>query len=375
MCVGRAGARLPELHRQRPGEFDPPSRRRVHARAVRALLRRPRCGPQGPAPGRDDRGSLVAGLGGGRERSRAGPRDDRPAVAARSGRFLRVSLPGRLLDLAPARLFVHRSGQGAPLVLLHGFLVSHWYFRPVIAPLAERFEVIALDLPGHGESDNPPPDRFGYDFPAMADLVVAALDALGVGKVRLYGHSMGGGIALTLAARHPDRVERLLLEDPAVYPLPISLEGRLALLPGIGPFLFKNVYRRSDLRKHLRNAYRDPTLGTEELIDYFWERFNRAGARAAYYATLKYLGSLADNTGDPGRITAPTLIAWGEEDRIIPLAHGKRLARQIPGARLEVIPACGHSPHEERPDELLRVALPFLLGEDGAGPQVVGPSA
>jgi pimeloyl-ACP methyl ester carboxylesterase len=274
-----------------------------------------------------------------------------------------MSLPGRLVELASGRLYVHTQGSGPPLVLLHGYLVSHWYYRAVIPRLAERFEVIAIDLPGQGESDRPPPERFSYDLPSLADTIGFCLDALGKPRVRIAAHSMGGGVAITLAARQPQRVERLVLEDAAIYPLPMPIEGKLALLPGVGKLIFKSVYARRDLARHLRSVYKDPALATDELIDYYWERFNRAGARDANYALLRMLDRYADNTGDPGRIQCPTLLVWGEEDRAVPLAHGKRLVKQIPGARLEVIGSCGHSPHEERPDEYLRVVLPFLDGE------------
>jgi pimeloyl-ACP methyl ester carboxylesterase len=233
----------------------------------------------------------------------------------------------------------------------------------VIPALAKHYSVIALDLLSHGESDRTAPEKFAYDMPAMADLVAEAASALALPKFHLWGHSMGGGVALTLAARHPARIERLLLEDASVYPPPIPLTGRLVLAPGIGRFLYMKVLSRRDVKSYFATAFRDPALNTDEMIDYIWERFNRPGGRAGCYAALQAISKLADNTGDPGRVEAKTLIVWGDEDRIIPLAHGRRLQKLIPGARLEVIPACGHSPHEERPEEILRVALPFFAGE------------
>ncbi len=272
-----------------------------------------------------------------------------------------MSLPGRLVELPQGRMFVHQEGQGPPLVLLHGFLVSHFYFRPILEELARHFEVFALDLIGQGESDHPSPDRFSYRLPALADAVTACLDALSLPRVRLFGHSMGGAVALTLAARHPDRVHRLLLEDAAVYPLPLPLSAKLALVPGIGPILFKRLYSRADLARHFRSVYQNPSLATDELIDYYWERFNRAGARDACYALLRTLASMPEQNGDIGRVQCPLLIAWGAEDQTTPVELGRRLANELPSARFEVIPGCAHSPHEERPQELLATVLPFLL--------------
>jgi pimeloyl-ACP methyl ester carboxylesterase len=268
--------------------------------------------------------------------------------------------------LPTGRLFVTQRGEGPPLVLLHGYLVSHYYFRAIIPELAKSFEVITIDLPGQGESDRPSPDVFHYDLPSLASAIGACLDAIDRPRVRLYGHSTGGGVAITLAAAQPKRVERLVVEDAAIYPLPIPMVGKIALLPGVGKTIFTRLYSRRDLTNHLRGVHKDPAVCTDEELDYYWERFNRAGGREVNYAYLKMLASLADNTGDPGRIECPTLIVWGEEDRTCPLAHGKRLQKQIVGAKLEVIGACGHSPHEERPDELLRAVVPFLVGEGAA---------
>jgi pimeloyl-ACP methyl ester carboxylesterase len=259
-------------------------------------------------------------------------------------------------------VFVHRGGRGAPLVLVHGWLMSHYYFRPIIAALEEEREVIALDLPGHGESDRPAPESFAYDYAAFSDVVDEVMGTLGIARADLMGASMGGGTALALAARRPERVQRLIVIAAAIYPpLSLTLEAKLALAPGAGPFLFKHVFGRREFERGARfMAVRDPKCIDSEWVDYFWERFNRAGGRDASYACMKMLCTLPENTGDPGRVRAPTLLVWGDQDRMVPLASGKRLQRAVAGARLEIIPACGHMPHIERPDALMRAVRPFL---------------
>jgi pimeloyl-ACP methyl ester carboxylesterase len=275
-----------------------------------------------------------------------------------------VSFPGRLIDTSAGRVFIHQDGSGPPLVLVHGMFVSHWYFRPVIAELRRHFRVTAIDLPGFGESDRPPLERYRYDAASAAALVDEIMEALDIPAATLVSHSMGGGVALALAAHHPARVTRLVLEDAWVYPIEMPLLGRLALQPMLGSMLFKHLYSRRDLVRHFRGVFRDPALVTGELVDYYWERFNRAGAREAGLAALRAFASMLADPVEPARVRVPTLIVWGEEDRLFPLAHGRRLAREIPGAKLVIIPVCGHSPHEERPDEYLRAVIPFLLGRD-----------
>ena len=169
-------------------------------------------------------------------------------------RFARVSLPGRLVDTPSGRLFVHRTGEGPPLVLVHGYLVSHFYFKPVIADLAKRFDVIALDLPAHGESDRTPPGSFKYDLASHADAVAQAMEALGVARAHVWGHSMGGGVAVHLAAQHPSRVDRLVIESATLYPLPLDVKVRLTLTPGIGPFLFQRVFGKPRFHQNFFQA-------------------------------------------------------------------------------------------------------------------------
>lgn len=273
-----------------------------------------------------------------------------------------MSLPGSFVETSAGRVFVHRSGRGEPLVLIHGWLMSHWCFRAVIEPLAREREVIALDLPGYGESDRPSPSTWSYQLAGYADLVDEVLRRLELGRVDVLGASMGGGVALSLAARHPERVQRLVLVDAAVYPARVRALGvSLALLPAIGPLLFKHGFVRRHFAYGARAmSVRDGRLLDEDWIDYFWSRMCRAGGHEAAYACLRMLTSLQENTAEPGRVRAPTLLVWGDEDRMVPLAQGRRLQRAIAGARLEIVPASGHMPFLERPDEFLRVVRPFL---------------
>ena len=273
-----------------------------------------------------------------------------------------MSLPGSFVETSAGRVFVHKSGRGAPLVLIHGWLMSHWCFRQVIEPLAADREIIALDLPGYGESDRPSPATWGYDLGSYADVVDEVLRRIALERADVLGASMGGGVSLALAARHPERVQRLVLVGAAVYPVGVrDLGVKLALLPGIGPQLFKRAFLRGQFARGARAwSVRDGRLIDDDWIDYFWSRLCRAGGHDAAYACLRMLTSLAENTAEPGRVRAPTLLVWGDEDRLVPLAHGRRLSRAIAGARLEVVPASGHMPFHERPEEFLRVVRPFL---------------
>ena len=108
---------------------------------------------------------------------------------------------------------------------VHGYAVGHYAWRHVLPRFVEAgHEVIAPDLPGCGESDRPSPRAYAYDGPALLGTLTGFLDALGLERVSLVCHSMGGTIGLMLAARHPERVERLVLSDPVVYPFELPVE-------------------------------------------------------------------------------------------------------------------------------------------------------
>lgn len=277
-----------------------------------------------------------------------------------------MSLPGRLIDLDGIRVFVHRDGRssGPPVVLLHGFMLSHWAWRRVIPGLVENgHDVVALDLPGFGESDRPTRREFRYDAGAYAALLVRLFDTLAVERAVLVGHSMGAGIALVAAAEHGERVERLVVVDPLAYTLEVRLEERLILAPIVGEAIFRTMLSRRSIQRFMRRStYADPAVATDEWVDYVWERVCRPGGLEAAHAALDMVTDPRDIERSLRAVRAPTLIVWGEKDRIFPAHTARRLANEIPHAEVCIIPACGHSPPEERPEDLVRVVLPFLAG-------------
>ncbi len=267
----------------------------------------------------------------------------------------------RYQSVEGVRVHYRAAGNGPPLLLVHGYLVSQRSWDAVLPALAGRFATIALDLPGHGESDRP--GSYPYTLDAYAHTVLGLLDALGLGRVRLCGHSFGASVALAAAARAPERIERLVAVSPIAYAISFPLEGRLALLPFVGELIFKRLYSRRDLRRYFKSSvYLDPALPSEETLDHYWERFNRPGGREASYRTLQTL-AYAEHALEASlsRVRCPTQLVWGAQDRIVPRAHADRLRTALGAVHaLEVIDGSGHAPQEERPEAFLATILPFL---------------
>ena len=275
---------------------------------------------------------------------------------------------GRLLEIDGRRVSIERAGKGEPLVLLHGFGESTLAYAAVLPALAERYEVVAIDLNGFGFTERPA-DRTAYTLAGQERLVLSVLDHLGLARVRLAGHSYGGGLALFLAARHPERFERLLLIDNTLPLYASQRRSRVFAWRWVAK-LAAHTFAITDkvVRKGLQEAYYDDSKVTPELVREYAERLRIEGVTDAFY------GLVGPSKEPPfeidlQKVAQPTLVIWGAEDRLIPVAGAERTSEQLPNARFVTLPACGHTPMEECPEAFLEAALPFLAS---SGPAPAG---
>lgn len=240
-------------------------------------------------------------------------------------------------------------GDGPVSVLaLHGWGGSIDSFWPVAQQLAklERYTVYVLDLPGFGESAGPPEP---WGVPEYAEFVLAYLDALGLNRVHLLGHSFGGRISLILGAEHPERVDKMVLADSAGVPNPgnpardAAVKAAKAVfgLPGLKK-LYEPVRRR---------AYEQ--MGSTDYLD--------AGALQDTFVKVV----AQDLLPYAARVSRPTLLIWGDQDVDTPLWQGRKLEATIPDAGLVVFPGAGHFSYLERLPEYVRVVNYFLSDDAG----------
>ena len=262
-----------------------------------------------------------------------------------------------------ARIRFYEGGSGPPLLLVHGYLWSGAVWEDVFPLLSRDLRVIVPDLPGFGESEKPSPARYAYGLEAFAESLADLVAALGVGRISVCGHSMGGAVALMLAAHHPDLVEKLIVVDPIVYGSRRGAAASIATLPILGPILFKQMYGRAMFRRFFReNVYAKEESLPVDRIERMFEAFNAPAAREAAYATMLATLDTRALVASIPRVNAPTLVAWGRSDRSVPVEHGRRLARELRRARFEVFD-CGHSPAEETPEAFAEVASAFIRGK------------
>lgn len=262
----------------------------------------------------------------------------------------------RFLSLDGVRVHYVDEGHGSPVVLIHGFASSLETWTAVIPELVRHgHRVIALDLRGFGWTDRPPGD---YSSEAQARLVLALMDRLGVERAAIVGHSYGAGVALRLALLAPERVERIALYDAWAYSDQLPAFFHVARTDGVGEAMFATWYgQRAEDRIAL--AFYDQRYVTIELVDAVEAALQKPGTYAASLAAIRAM-HYETVESQYRTIEQPVLLLWGREDRVVPLAIGERMSRELPGARLVVYPGCGHFPMIEHARQSTAELVRFL---------------
>jgi pimeloyl-ACP methyl ester carboxylesterase len=280
---------------------------------------------------------------------------DKPR-AALEARY--AATPSQFLELDGVRLHVRDTGPRAapPVLFLHGFGSSLHTWEEVAGALERDFRVIRLDLPGFGLTG---PDATGDYSDARSQAVILALmGRLGLERLALVGSSMGGRIAWSFAAAHPERVTRLVLMAPDGFASPgigYDQPPRVPALMRVLPYTLPEGM----LRGSLRPAYGDPQVLTEAIFARYRDMMLAPGVRQAI---LDRMGQHVLRPPEPllARIRVPVLLLWGNRDAMVPVSNAQDYLRALPDARLVVLPGIGHVPMEETPAEVARVLREFL---------------
>ncbi len=245
------------------------------------------------------------------------------------------------------------TGQGLPLVFLHAFPLNRTMWAPQEEALSRKFRVITVDLRGHGESDAP---LWRYTLDQFADDVRSLLDHLSVPRAVLVGLSMGGYLIFSCYRRFPDRIKALVLADtraeadkPEVLTWRFELaqrvyrQGPSAVADEMGPKLLSptTIATRPDLVEHVRKII----LSTQV---------------SGIVGDLMAIAERPDSTGLLPGITCPTLVVVGDRDVLTTAAENERIAKAIPGAKLEIIPEAGHLSNLEQPELFNKAVETFL---------------
>ena len=272
----------------------------------------------------------------------------------------------KFLELHGDRVAYRDVGNGDEvLLLIHGMAGSSEAWRAVTPQLSKKYRVVAPDLLGHGQSAKP---RSDYSLGAFAAWLRDLLDELGISRVTIAGHSLGGGVAMQFAYQHPDYCERLVLISSGGLGPDVGRTLRLLSAPGaelIMPIIAPGPVVRAGnkLRDWLSAASIQSPRGAE-----MWSSYSSLADQPTRQAFLRTLRSVVDHHGQAVcalnrlHLTSelPTIIMWGDQDRIIPVEHAYALNEARPACRLEVLSGVGHFPQVERPGDVVDLLDDFI---------------
>jgi pimeloyl-ACP methyl ester carboxylesterase len=285
------------------------------------------------------------------------------------------SFDSRTLVVDGVKLHYFCGGTGSPLVLVHGLGSSaavEFYYN--LEPLAAHHRVIAVDLPGFGQSEKP---VLEYTIDLFVKAVSDLMASEGVGRAAVMGVSMGGRVALGLALTDPEQVERLILVDAlGVGPPRRVLAYRILLTKGLGELTLSGTARAlrrmnpATIRRfwgwYLNRPGRVDAILSDQRIADHGALLSKPEYRAAYLSALRSLAgmrSLRDGVVVAARLPElrmPTLLVWGRHDHIFPPSHAESALKRLPNGRVEIFEGSGHTPQMEEPERFNGLVLAFL---------------
>ncbi len=273
-------------------------------------------------------------------------------------------LPIRTVQVDGQRIAYLDQGEGSPVILVHGLGGTLWNWEYQQVALGSTYRVITLDLIGSGYSDKP---NIDYRPEQQVEYLRGFMDALEIPRAALVGNSMGAGLVCGLALAHPSRVDRLVL----IGGLPNNVREKLGetyvktAVESRAPIWLVEVGNwfagRSLTRAVLSELIHDDSLLTPAVIERSYQNRKRPGLIPPLIRLTRNLDLWEQGYASRlHEIQQPTLVLWGEEDRVFPPAVGRALHDTIAGSRFELIPEAGHMPQWERPEAVNAILLDFL---------------
>lgn len=268
---------------------------------------------------------------------------------------------GKIITVDDKKIHYIEKGAGKPVIMIHGFLYNTAMWNKNIDELSKKFKVYAIDLWGWGYSQRLQKDA--YSFNLYSRQVIGFMDALKIPRASLIGQSMGCGISVYAAARHPDRIEKLILVAPAVIPYDLPMDARIFKLPFVGEFLI-SIPGDSLMTDNLKNIFfYDKSLVTENYAAEVLRPNHIIGSHAGALFIHRYMlvpPVVEKEARMLSSMDKQILIIHGRDDRAVPLDRSQELVKMWKDAKLVIFDKAGHCPHDEHAEQFNRLALDFL---------------
>lgn len=271
------------------------------------------------------------------------------------------NLTTQYVEIEGHRIAYYRTGQGTPLVLIHGITTYSFIWRRLFPELEKNFDLIAIDLLGCGASDKPP--GVDYSIKAQGRIIKKLLDKLGIVKAHLVAHDVGGGVGQIMAVDYPEIIESLVLINSVGYDFwpiqPISSMRipiiRQLAMAALDLGIFKALIKRGIFHKERL---------TDELMDFFWKPLRTKEGRQGFLQFAKCINNklLMDISEQLKLLSMPIMIIRGDADSYLASDISEKLHKNIPDSRLEQIPSGGHFIQEDEPEMLVFLIKDFIRG-------------
>lgn len=273
--------------------------------------------------------------------------------------------PTDFVQLHGQHVAYRRCGTGPVLLLIHGMAGSSDTWAAVLPLLAEHFTVLAPDLPGHGQSDKAPGD---YSLGSYATTLRDLMAVLDIERATIVGQSLGGGIAMQFAYQFPECCDRLVLVDSGGLGREVSWMLRGLALPGaelVMPLLFPGFVR--DWGNSVERFLHDRGIRSGRASE-SWQAYASLTHGENRHAFVRTVRAVIDGGGQSVSAVErlyltseiPTLIVWGDQDRMIPIAHAKAAHEAMPTSQLSIMEGVGHFPHVEEPVQFAQTVTAFV---------------
>lgn len=273
---------------------------------------------------------------------------------------------GEFLNIEGREVHIKRSGEGEPLILIHGFGGSTFAWRKVMPGLSENFDVIAIDLYGFGYTERPE-DKEMYSLTSQAELINKVMESLDIESAHILGHSYGGDVILVFADKYPDKTRSLIFVDGGrmfyekgdfgFNPIVVSLNP--IIKPVVKSFAELLIFNEEGVRFVLEGDVYSKNIVTDEMVQGYLDHLMVEGFENSLNGFLSKPGLELPEV-DISKIAKPVLLIWGRHDAVIPPRVGEQMKNLLPDAEIVYFENSAHLPMEEEPLKFIRVITEFI---------------
>lgn len=266
---------------------------------------------------------------------------------------------GKLVNLNGVETYVVEMGEGECIIFINGIAVTYYTWRGVINKLKDKYHIFALDFKGFGKSEK---NRGEYSIEIYTEQLNSLIEHYNIAKTTLVGNSLGGRIALNYTLRFPEKINKLVLIDSAGYQKNKKILSFLVKL--FRNYLFRKLFELS-LHKFIvkiiiKWAIENEKIIDEEIVETYFKPLNEKGGKEALTSLIKSLSYSDLNYEAIKNIKVPTLIIWGDKDKLLPKSDAYRFHKDLKNSKLVILKDCGHGPQEEYPKRVSEVIENFM---------------